>query len=475
MSNDEEDPLIREILDSLLPFLVSELARSADLLKQILNILENKRQAEAAEFNGLGLYALQNGWPDRAVIHFQRSIETWGDDPSVYFAMGYALAEEHNYQAAAKSFAEAARFGVPKPGDRPLAVSAAIFSAYLYDKVGERKHGLDVLTVCLRAIPSAAEVAYELARRVREQEREYLQAALSLKPTLIENAQADNLAERERVARDVLDDSPGFAGLQADAAHAYNELATLLEQAGRSVPERMEPLPTISPASARLSLFAVQLPQTRERLSSAIRDVRAYSDELKASARNSLQLADSAQSRLTKPVPPVEPDTTGNRTYFGCSGCFGILAAIWGVALVIYIISPLHHDTKPIVIRNLLISIVAPLILFVVLFLKFFLFEEGEEWSKDRENKAKYAAAQSLYRAEMEAYPKHLAAYESESRKGEELRSTASEASSRAEAFNEAASDRLPEAEEACMRLSWDIVEPIAMPFGPHTKSIGTD
>jgi tetratricopeptide (TPR) repeat protein len=447
-------------LNSQLPLVVSQLARLGELLERIMNSVQNPVATRADEFRRHGLLAFKNGWASEAITEFRKSIDVYGYDPSVHFALGCVLAGEHDYPAAAESFAKAAKYGFPE--HHSLAASAAILSAGLYDETGASERAADILAACHEAIPDAADVVYELARRTGK--RQHLCAALALKPSLVVRARVDNLAGLEGAAGDVLDSSPGFAGLQADAARASDEFATLLEQEGQPSPERVVPLPAFSPASARLALFAGQLPLTRERLSSAISQVRAYAAELSGSARSSLQDAYNAQSRLAKPVPPPGPNVARN---------IAARPAIWGTAAFIMLILVVSFQTSHLANTASGRAFLTGLVVWVGFLASaaFFIASIRPALGKAREN----AAARSRYRTFTEDYRKRLAAYESESRKAAELRSVTNEASRKAEAFNTKADSAITAAEVGRRRLDWSVVEPIAMYAGAGTKSIGTD
>jgi hypothetical protein len=435
-------------LDWHLPLIVNQLARSGELLEHIMNSVQNPVTTQAYELKRHGLLAVKNGWASEAITEFRKSIEVYGYDPGVHFALGYVLAEEQEFWAAAESYSKSAKYGFPK--DHSLAVSAAIHAADLYDGRGASGQAIDILVSCHEAIPAAANVAYELALRTRR--RQHLSAALSLKPSLAVKARADNLEELEDAAHEVLDSSPGFARLQADAAGVSDKLAALLQQGGRSS-QKVVPLPNFFPASARLFFFAEELPLTRERLSSAISEVRACAAELSEHAHNSLRDAENAQRGLAKPAVPATPNNTSHMV---------MRSATWGITALVMLIIALFFansdsiDTEAGKLIVLLLSWVG----FVVSGANFVLSIRRAR-AKTHEN----AVAQT----HMEDYRKRLAAYEMKYRRAADLRSIAAEASRKASAFNHEVDSVIPAAEEVRRRLDWSVVEPIAPPWSRDT------
>jgi tetratricopeptide (TPR) repeat protein len=435
-------------LDSQLSLIVSHLARSGELLERILNSVQNPAETRADELRRHGLLAFKNGWLTEAITEFRKSIDVYGYDPSVHFALGCALAGEQSYPEAAESFAKAVRYGFPD--QHSLAASAAILAAGLYDEMGSSEQAVAILAACLQVIPSAADVAYELARRTGQWQ--HLSAALSLKPSLLVKARVDNLAELEHAAHEVLKASPGFAGLQADAVRAFDELATLLEQEGRPCPGRVVPLPAFPAASARLALFTSELPLTRQRLSAAISEIRAYNAELSETARSRCQEASNAQSRLAKPVPPSEPQVARN---------IGARSAVLGIVTFIMLILVIVFQSSDLARTASGKSLLTGLIVWGGFLVSggFFGASILPALRAVREN----AESRSRRNSSMEGYKKRLAAYELESRKAAKLRSLADEASHKSEAFNARANSMISAAEEVRQRLDWSVVEPVTV------------
>lgn len=451
---------LQQIAHSLgyqLPLVVSQLARAGELLERIMDGVQNPVATRADELRRHGLLAFKNGWASEAITEFRKSIDVYGYDPSVHFALGCVLAGEREYAEAAESFAKAARYGFPE--HHSLAASAAILSAGLYDELAARERAVYILTACHEAIPSAADVTYELARRTGT--RQHLSAALSLKPSLVLRARVDNLGELEGAARDVLEGSPGFSALQAAAAHASDGLATLLEQQNQPSPERVVPLPAFYPFSARLALFAAELPLTRERLASAISEVRACAGKSSGNARGLLNDARNARSRLSKPAPPAESSMRQNIT---------ARPVIWGLAAFVMLILVITFQTSHLAYTNSGKAFLTGLLAWGGFIASAICFYRSirSTMSKVREN----LAARSRYRTAAENYRKQFAAYEAQASKVTELQKVADEAGSRAEVFANRADSAVAAAEDVRRRLDWAIVEPVAMSIETSAKSI---
>jgi tetratricopeptide (TPR) repeat protein len=445
-------------LDFQLPLIVSHLARSAELLERIMNSVQKPAETQAGELRRHGLLAFKNGWLDEAITEFKKSIDAYGYDPSVHFALGCALAGEQNYPEAAESFAKAARYGFPD--QHSLAASAAILSARLYDQMGSGEQAVGILTTCYQAVPSAADVAYELARRTGQ--RQHLSAALSLKPSLLVRARVDNLAELEHAAREVLDVSPAFAALQSEAAHAFDELATLLTHEGQPSMKPVVPLPAFPSASARLALFTGELPLIRQRLSAAINKTRAYAAELSETARSRSQSASYAQSALVKPVPPPEPQAAKKT---------GVLPAISGIVAFVMLILVITFQSSHLAETASGKSLLTGLIVWGGFLVSGFIFVTSIRPALQEARKN--ANARSGHRTSMDDYRKRLAAYKWESSKAAELQSAANEISRKAEAFTARANSVISAAEAVRRRLEWSVVEPVAMSVGAGGKGIG--
>jgi len=306
-----------------------------------------------------------------------------------------------------------------------------------------------------------ADAAYALARRTGK--RQHLCAALSLKPSLVVNARVDDLWDVEGAARDVLEGSPGFAVLQAEAAHVCDELATLLEQEGWPSPERVAPLPASSSATARLAFFADELPLTRGRLSSAIGEVRACAEQLSARASSAANDARNAQSRMFKETQPAEPNIARNTA--GRPVISGTLALVMLILVVFFQSSHLAYTSSG---KALLTGLVvwAGFLASAV----YFIVSVRSTINTIREN----AVARSRYRTSAESYRKGHAVYEAQARRAAELESIANEAFHKTAVFINKANSAVAAAEGILRRLDWSAGEPVVMSAVTGTKIVDT-
>lgn len=303
---------------------IEQLAGSATELDRLVASTERPSENPGTELRNRGLYALEQGWLPEAVDDLQHAVSVFPYDAVTFFALGIAHSREGAAAEAGEAFERAVRYSSSRVAG--LTIVAARLAAQAFDRVGDVKRGETILREALKAVPDAAEVAFDLAST----EPQMLVSALRLCPELALAARSLRLPSVEQAATTVLSEPDGLARHYTAALQVDRSATETPSDAPLQASPRLPDLPRQASASAQLIALAALLPvASKQLLTLAERASSLAAHRRRESLRPIIELkaALSAPAAIDR-AEPREPAPDKDVRHFGRMSLAALIAAI---------------------------------------------------------------------------------------------------------------------------------------------------
>lgn len=317
---------------------IDQLAGVATQLDKLASLAAHPTEVAATELRNRGLYALEQGWSPDAVADLNRATEVFPYDPLTHLALGLAHSRQHDILSAAGAFEKAAQYsGAREPR---LTVTAAQLAAERLGSIGSQDRRKAVLAAAFKAVPDAAELAFNLA----EFEPDMLVCALRLDPDLAVAARDRGLPNLEQAAAVVLAEPTGLERRYARALEIDRSATELPSDAPLQTSAVLSILPREVPASATLIALGALLPAAAAHLQNLAERATALAARRRGDALSQvakLQAAPPSPGPVTRAEPKAPQPYRGTRVLSGWS--VGAIAAVI-VSILIFSFGENHYS-----------------------------------------------------------------------------------------------------------------------------------